>query len=45
MDEHFWVNSLKDSTIISCILSVKKIPLKGFDYSVEKDKRMKGSEA
>lgn len=41
----FWVKSLKDSIIISCILSVKKIALKGFDYTVEKEKRMKGAEA
>lgn len=41
----FWVKSLKDSTIISCVLSVNKIALKGFDYSVEKEKRMKGAEA
>lgn len=39
------MNSLKDSTIISRILSVKKIALKGFDYNVEKERRMKGSEA
>lgn len=40
----FWVKSLKNSTIISCILSVKKIALKSFDYSVEKrekDERLK----
>lgn len=44
-ERFFWVKSLKDSTIISCFLSVKKIALKGFDYNVEKEKRMKRAEA
>lgn len=32
------MNSLKDSTIISCILSVKKIALKGFDHCGKREK-------
>lgn len=43
--EAFLVKSLKDSTITSYILSVKKIALKIFDWSVEKEKKMKGPEA
>lgn len=35
-DRLFWVKSLKNSTIISCILSVKKTVLRGFDYSMQK---------
>lgn len=38
------MKSLKNSTIISCILPVKKIEPKGFNYSVEKsgkDERLK----